>query len=65
MVVATAENSVGKKVSYYTKKLRGLSASKLYRPSDHRLSMKLVQLQLIEGVVWSAQRIPTAVISFF
>jgi hypothetical protein len=35
--------------------------SELYRPSDRRLSTKLVPNLLIEGVAWSAQPIPTAV----
>jgi hypothetical protein len=37
------------------------SASELYRPSDRRLSVKLVQT----SAVWSAWRIPTAVFSAF
>jgi hypothetical protein len=38
------------------------SASELYRPSDRRLSTKLVPIFLrVEGIAWSAQRIPTAV----
>jgi hypothetical protein len=42
-----------------------LSASELYQPSDRRLSAKLMQILRIEGVAWSARRIPTAVISIF
>jgi hypothetical protein len=42
-------------------KLLGFSPqSELYRPSDRRLSAKLVPT-LADGVAWSAQRIPTAV----
>jgi hypothetical protein len=44
------------------KKNSGLqSASELYRPSDRRLSEKLVPTWRIKGVAWSGQRIPTAV----
>jgi hypothetical protein len=39
------------------------SASELYRPNDRRLSAKLVPNVRIEGVAWSAWRIPTAVFS--
>jgi hypothetical protein len=43
-------------------KLRGLSPqANYYRPSDRRLTAKLVPPLRVEGVAWSAQRIPTAV----
>jgi hypothetical protein len=38
-----------------------LVRKQLYRPRDRRLSAKLVPNLRIEGVVWSAQRIPTAI----
>jgi hypothetical protein len=42
------------------------SASELYRPSDRRLSTKLMPTFLrIEGATWSAWRIPMAVCSAF
>jgi hypothetical protein len=42
------------------------SASELYRPSDRRLSAKLVPTFCgLEGATWSAWRIPTAVFSDF
>jgi hypothetical protein len=37
------------------------SASELFRPSDRRLLAKLVPNLRIDGVVWSAQLIPTVV----
>jgi hypothetical protein len=37
------------------------SVGELYRPSDCRLSAKLVPTLAVECVAWSAQRIPTAV----
>jgi hypothetical protein len=37
------------------------SARELYRPSDRRLSARLVPTFADRGVAWSAQRIPTAV----
>jgi hypothetical protein len=47
------------------KKLRGFySASELYRPSDRRLSAKLVPTFADRGVAWSAQRIPRPLILF-
>jgi hypothetical protein len=52
------------KNSQHTFKLNSvaLSASELCRPSDRRLSTKLVPTFLrAEGVAWSAQPIPTAV----
>jgi hypothetical protein len=43
-------------------KLRGFKyASELCRPSDRRMSTKVVPNLWIEGVAWSAQRITTAV----
>jgi hypothetical protein len=41
------------------------SASELYRPSDRRLSAKLVPPSAIEGATWLAWQIPTAVFSVF
>jgi hypothetical protein len=41
------------------------SASELYRPSDRRLSAKLVPTFVSFGVAYSVQRISTAVISVF
>jgi hypothetical protein len=41
------------------------SASELCRPSDHRLLAKYYELLRIEGVAWSAQRIPPVVFSVF
>jgi hypothetical protein len=41
------------------------SANELCRPSDRRLSAKLVPNFRIEGATWSAWRIPTAVFSAF
>jgi hypothetical protein len=38
-----------------------VETTKLYRLSDRHMSVKLVPNLLIEGVSWSAQRIPTAV----
>jgi hypothetical protein len=52
----------------YTKtKLRGFSPQANYtdRPSERSLSAKLVPTLADRGVAWSAQRIPTAVISVF
>jgi hypothetical protein len=37
------------------------SANELYRPSNRRLSAKLVPTFAVRGVAWSAQQIPTAV----
>jgi hypothetical protein len=51
--------SLRTKPKNYTPWLR--SASELHRPSDRRMSAKLVQLLQIDGDAWSAQRIPTAV----
>jgi hypothetical protein len=43
-------------------KLRRFSLQmELYRPTDRRLSAKLVPNLRKNGVAWSAQRIPTAV----
>jgi hypothetical protein len=41
------------------------SGSELYRPSDRRLSAKLVTTLHIEEATRSARRIPTAVFSVF